>query len=191
MPKAIEDAVDDAIDATDASGGAARNDREADGVTVAVPLTEAALAAIFAHARRDYPRECCGVVYGSDRVREARNIQDELHAEDPRAFPRDARTAYHLDVASLLAMSKSLHAERAEDRARLVYHSHCDAGAYFSASDAAAAVIEGQPAYPVDHLVVAVGGTSAAAGRDAAAQFSWDARVGAYVETKRHRWPPI
>ncbi len=181
--------------AIDGTEGATGNDRAATGVVIA-EIAPAALAQIFAHARRDYPRECCGVLYGSDRVREARNIQDELHAEDPRAYPRDARTAYHLDVASLLAMSKSLHAQPPEERARLVYHSHCDVGAYFSASDHAAATIEGQPAYPVDHLVVAVSRADAAAADGPAAaaeaaQFSWDPKAGAYVETRRLRCAPI
>lgn len=178
------------IDATAGNEGAAEDVAAAQ---PAVELAPAALAAIRAHARRAYPRECCGVVYAAtgsalaDRVREAQNLQDQLHAEDPRRYPRDARTAYHLDLASLLAMSKSLHEPGAREIARLVYHSHCDAGAYFSASDHAAAVLDGQPAFPVDHLVVAV----SAAGAGEAAQFSWDARAARYVEVRRLRWASI
>lgn len=178
------------IDATAGNEGAAE---VVSAAPLVVELAASALAAIRAHARRAYPRECCGVVYSAtgsalaDRVREAHNLQDQLHAEDPRRYPRDARTAYHLDLASLLAMSKSLHDPGAREIARLVYHSHCDAGAYFSASDHAAAVLDGQPAYPVDHLVVAV----SAAGAGEAAQFSWDACASRYVEVRRLRWPSI
>jgi proteasome lid subunit RPN8/RPN11 len=146
-------------------------------------LSAEALAAIYAHAVREYPRECCGVVYqdaaGAWEVREGRNIQDELHAEDPGAFPRDGRTAYHLDVASLFELSRSL---QSDEPARLVYHSHCDVGAYFSASDQAAAGIDGQPAYPVEHLVVDV----RAEGVRGAVRFGWDGSAGAYVETRRY-----
>lgn len=186
--------VSKGIDATAGNEAAAETVASA---RPAVELAPAALAAIRAHARRAYPRECCGVVYAAsgaapgaalaDRVREAHNLQDQLHAEDPRRYPRDARTAYHLDVASLLAMSKSLHDPDAREVARVVYHSHCDAGAYFSASDHAAAVLDGQPAYPVDHLVVAVSAT----GAGEAAQFSWDAGAARYVEVRRLRWASI
>lgn len=148
-------------------------------------LTAEALAEIYAHAARAYPRECCGVVYGARRAREAgavregRNIQDELHAEDPEAFPRDARTAYQLDAASLFAMNRSL---ETETPAKVVYHSHCDVGAYFSASDQAAAQLGGEPIYPVEHVVIDV----AAQGARGAVQFGWDEDTRKYVEERRY-----
>lgn len=148
-------------------------------------LTAEALEALYAHAARAYPRECCGVVYGAAEerragtVREGQNLQDELHAEDPQEFPRDARTAYQLDVASLLEMNRSLGTEAP---ARIVYHSHCDVGAYFSASDQAAAQLAGEPLYPVEHVVIDVG----AGGSRGAVQFGWDARARVYVEVRRY-----
>ncbi|MFL6129962.1 MAG: Mov34/MPN/PAD-1 family protein, partial [Mycobacteriales bacterium] len=54
---------------------------------------------IYAHARREHPNECCGIVYGpkaqpvAARAVACVNIQNELHAEDPVQNPRDARTA--------------------------------------------------------------------------------------------------
>lgn len=151
----------------------------------ACELTADALAAIYAHAARAYPRECCGVVYGARQTREAgevregHNLQDELHAEDPAAFPRDARTAYQLDAASLFAMNRSL---ETETPAKLVYHSHGDVGAYFSASDQAAAQLGGARLYPVEHVVIDV----AAGGARGAVQFGWDEGARAYVEVWRY-----
>ena len=52
-------------------------------------LTPEALAEMYAHARRDYPNECCGIVFGpqgrghAGRAVACVNIQNELHAEDP------------------------------------------------------------------------------------------------------------
>ena len=77
-------------------------------------LSAGALREIYAHARRDYPKESCGVVYGprdqpgADRAAACQNIQDRLHAEDPVRFTRDARTAYNLDAGYILALQKSL-----------------------------------------------------------------------------------
>lgn len=147
------------------------------------PLPAEVLLELYAHARREAPRECCGVVYGEPLqepgarwlVRPARNIQDELHAEDPAAFPRTAATAYHLDAESLFALVRSL---GTAVPARVVYHSHLDAGAYFSATDQQAASLDGQPMYPVEHLVIDVRGGRARG----AAQFAWSAGAAAYVQ---------
>ena len=70
-------------------------------------LTEAALQAMCAHARREVPRECCGIVFGpkaeavADRATPCDNIQDRLHAEDPARFTRDARTAYNFEARDI------------------------------------------------------------------------------------------
>ncbi|MEZ4359665.1 MAG: Mov34/MPN/PAD-1 family protein [Kofleriaceae bacterium] len=152
------------------------------------PLPAEVLLELYAHARREAPRECCGVVYGEPLqepgarwlVRPARNIQDELHAEDPAAFPRTAATAYHLDAESLFALARSLGTAAP---ARVVYHSHLEAGAYFSATDQEAARLGARPAYPVEHLVIDVRG-----GRVwGAAQFAWSPAAAAYV--KVHSYP--
>ena len=59
-----------------------------------------------------------------------RNIQDELHARIPQRHPRDARTAYFIDPKDLLAIGR-LRGARATG-SPTIYHSHVDAGAYFS-----------------------------------------------------------
>jgi proteasome lid subunit RPN8/RPN11 len=148
-------------------------------------MTPEALAEIYAHARRDYPRECCGLVLGprgsdaADRVRPCRNIQDQLHAEDPAQHPRDARTAYNLDAGDLFALQKSL---RGDSPAKIVYHSHVEVGAYFSDTDQAAARMGDEPAYPVEYVVIDV----KADGAHGAAQFAWDEARRTYVEVRRY-----
>jgi proteasome lid subunit RPN8/RPN11 len=148
-------------------------------------LTPTALAALYEHAARDYPRECCGIVFGpkdqalADEARACRNIQDELHAEDPVTHTRDARTAYNLGAADLFALQKSLRGERP---AKIIYHSHVEVGAYFSPTDQAAAQFEGEPAYPVEYVVIDV----KADGTHGAVQFAWDELQKSYVEVDRY-----
>jgi adenylyltransferase/sulfurtransferase len=148
-------------------------------------LTPEALAELYAHARRDYPKECCGIVFGqrdgesADRVRPCENIQDQLHAEDPVTHARDARTAYNLGAGDLFALQKSL---RGQEPAKIVYHSHVDVGAYFSETDQAAARMDDEPAYPVEYVVVDV----RADGAREARQFAWDDEQRKYVEVRRY-----
>lgn len=144
-------------------------------------LSDAALRAICAHAAREVPRECCGIVFGpkgqpaADEARPCENIQDRLHAEDPVRFSRDARTAYNFDARDIFALQKSL---RGETPAKIVYHSHVDVGAYFSDTDQAAAQFDGEPAYPVEYVVVDV----TAAGARGAKQFAWSDAEKKYLE---------
>jgi adenylyltransferase/sulfurtransferase len=134
---------------------------------------------------RDYPKECCGIVFGprgqaiADKARNCTNIQDELHAEDPVLHTRDSRTAYNLGASDLFALQKSL---RGDTPAKIVYHSHVDVGAYFSDTDQAAARMGDEPAYPVEYLVIDV---SAGTVRGSA-QFVWDEAQRHYVEACRY-----
>jgi adenylyltransferase/sulfurtransferase len=140
-----------------------------------------ALAEIYAHARRDFPNECCGILFGprdqpiADRALACANIQDRLHVEDPARFARTAATAYNLDAPDLLKLQKSLRGDRP---AKLVYHSHVEVGAYFSETDQAAAVFDGEPSYPVEYLVVDV----RAGGAKGAMQFAWNPEKKLYTE---------
>lgn len=155
------------------------------GETIHPHLTPEALARIYEHARRDYPRECCGIVFGArdrptaDVVKPCLNIQDELHAADPALHRRDSRTAYNLGAGDLFVLQKSL---RGESPAKIVYHSHIDVGAYFSDTDQAAARMDDEPAYPVEYVVVDV----KADGAHGAAQFAWDEARRTYVEVRRY-----
>jgi proteasome lid subunit RPN8/RPN11 len=161
-------------------------------VTVVAPphpvLGPEALSEIYAHARRDYPFECCGIVFGpkgeprADRAQACRNIQNDLHSAEPAIHTRDARTAYNLGAGDLLKLGKSL---RGDEPAKIIYHSHVDIagdGCYFSATDQTAALMDGEPSYPVEYVVVDVRGD----GVRGAAQFCWDAGARAYVEVGRY-----
>ncbi len=144
-----------------------------------------AITNMCAHARRDYPKECCGIVFGptgsdvADEARPCENTQDLLHAEDPVANPRDARTAYNFGARDLFLLGKSLRGPRP---AKIIYHSHANVGAYFSDTDQAAAKMGDEPAYPVDYVVVDV----QADGTHGAVQFAWDAEARQYVEVRRY-----
>lgn len=145
------------------------------------------LLGIYDHARRAYPKECCGLVFGpraepavANRLVVCENVQDRLHAEDPVRFERDGRTAYSLDAHDLFTLQKSL---RGDEPVKVVYHSHADVGAYFSDTDQAAALFDGEPAYPVEYLVVDV----RADGTRGAKQFAWDADRKTFVEIGDYR----
>jgi adenylyltransferase/sulfurtransferase len=120
-------------------------------------LTPAELASIRRQAETEYPAECCGVLLvrpGSPpgrRLRPCRNIQDELHARDPERYARTSRTAYYIAHEDLLAISRE---QSAGWEVAVIYHSHVDAGAYFSETDRRNALVDGQPAYPGTVYVV-------------------------------------
>src|SRR6185436_12749465 len=80
----------------------------------------------------------------------------------PETYPRDARTAYNLAPRDVLALERSLSGERP---VKVIYHSHVDVGAYFSAEDVRAATFEGEPLYPVDYLVIDAGAAGARGAR--------------------------
>src|SRR5262250_2890512 len=111
-------------------------------------LTAEEYARVRSQAAVEYPAECCGVVMDKNGERlliPCRNIQDELHAKDPQRHPRDSRTAYYIDPKDLIAMGRR---EAQGYRVLTIYHSHIDAGAYFSATDKHNALIHSVPAFP-------------------------------------------
>jgi proteasome lid subunit RPN8/RPN11 len=141
-------------------------------------LTAAELEAIRAQAVEEYPFESCGVILsrGAERrLLRCRNAQNELHARDPVRHPRDARTAYYIDPKDLLRIGDL---ERQGFGVAVIYHSHIDAGAYFSETDRRQAVVGGEPAYPGAAYVV----TSVVGGAvEAVAAFRWDATCRDFV----------
>src|SRR5262245_7648851 len=74
-----------------------------------------------------------------------------MHAADPERYPRRARTAYFIDPKDLLAIGRR---EAQGYGVAVIYHSHIDAGAYFSATDRQNALVDGTPAYPDTIYVV-------------------------------------
>lgn len=135
-------------------------------------LTAGELGTITRHGVDEYPREACGavLVHGPRRVLlRCHNDQDELHARDPLRYPRDARTAYHIADADRLRMVRM---ENDGFATAVIYHSHVDAGAYFSPTDKRQALLNGEAMYPdTTYVVVSVVNRRA----EAVAAFRWDA----------------
>jgi len=153
---------------------------------LAIPLP--LLEQIYAHARRCFPAECCGYLAGAngvDTIVECRNAQ--LDGDHPTQPARGADTGFVIAGAELIAFAKSFDTARP---ARVVYHSHTNGRAYFSAVDRDIAISRAMeettnaavwPTYPVQHLVVGV----TELGIVETAQFAWDGSARDYVEVAR------
>jgi proteasome lid subunit RPN8/RPN11 len=105
-------------------------------------------------------REACGFLIRRDgklHVVEIDNAADRYHAVDPARFPRTSRDSYLMDPKAQLRVHRELEAWGGE--IAVVWHSHVEVGAYFSAKDRADAVVDGAPAVPgAEYLVLGVRG---------------------------------
>jgi len=145
-------------------------------------LSEDEWARVREQAEAEYPAECCGVLLTRADAEPHRlllpckNVQNELHAKDPQRHPRDARTAYFIDPKDLLAIGRREGQGYGVD---VIYHSHIDAGAYFSATDKQNALMNGEPFYPAATYVV----VSVMEGKVADSRaFVWQPGVREFVE---------
>ena len=136
-------------------------------------------------AEKEYPNEACGIVIGPKGIHKAigvfpiRNIQDELHAQDPQRYPREAKTAYQMDPKEVKIVEKE--AASKDFEIKLFYHSHPDHGVYFSEEDRAIACPWGEPSYPeVGHVVISVEKGKAVA----ASEFFWNPEKKDFEERK-------
>jgi proteasome lid subunit RPN8/RPN11 len=148
-------------------------------------LPQALLEKVYAEARAAYTRdeESCGLLVGPavdplvlDGIVPMKNRANALHALDSETYPRTGRMYFDIDP---LAFDRTLRAQEAEGRpGKVLYHSHLDAGAYFSETDAAATTMGGhEPVYDLAYLV-----TSVRAGAIAEhALFVWDAATRVFV----------
>ncbi|MFO0616649.1 MAG: Mov34/MPN/PAD-1 family protein [Polyangiaceae bacterium] len=141
-----------------------------------VVVTAAALDAIDRDARERYARdeEACGYVSGPaedallcDEVVALENLANKLHRLDPETYFRTAREFFAFNEKRF---DDAVRAGAANGRpVKVLYHSHVDVGAYFSATDAAVLslgeppAVEGGPstlgpgpAWPLAFLVCAV-----------------------------------
>jgi proteasome lid subunit RPN8/RPN11 len=150
-----------------------------------VELGAEMIQAIVEHGEREYPSEACGLILASradghlTRVVPLKNVQDRYHARDPAQFPRTSRDAFRVDELERLRILEA--AEASGEVERAIYHSHCDAGAYFSPEDRAMAVVDGAELAPgALYLVVSIRGGKR---RDMAA-FRFDAARRAFEEAR-------
>jgi len=141
------------------------------------------LQAIYRQAVEEYPGECCGLLtQGEDgepaRVHRCANIQNQLHAKDPKQFALDSRRAYYVEPRSQIQIITA--AEEAGGWVSGFYHSHVDCDACFSAEDRERAVVWGQPAYAgAAYLVVSVFADGVRGHR----VFAWDENGSDFAET--------
>jgi proteasome lid subunit RPN8/RPN11 len=146
-----------------------------------VAIPRHVLATIYEHARGAFPDECCGYLIGPrdgavDAAVLCRNAQRD--GEHPTAPERDADTGFVIGGRELLDFARSFDGARP---ARVVYHSHTNGRAYFSAVDREVAASGSGPHYPVQHLVLGV----TAGGLTEAAQFAWSDEAREFVEVAR------
>jgi [CysO sulfur-carrier protein]-S-L-cysteine hydrolase len=132
-------------------------------------------AKILDDCRGSYPNEACGYILRKDGALHTvvgENQQDRYHALDPTTYRRTGRTAFKLNEM------KIARAIEAGGELVCIYHSHCDAGAYFSNEDVDCALLDGEPLFPgVAYLVVSVYGGDLRATE----LYGFDRKVGTYA----------
>ena len=119
------------------------------------------MEAIEQDALRCYPSEACGFVFGPadepellDEMRVEENEADKYHKLDPETFPRTSEMYFKINE---LRAARTFEQASADGRPlKVIYHSHCDAGAYFSDEDAATFAHDGQLMWPCAFIVVSV-----------------------------------
>jgi [CysO sulfur-carrier protein]-S-L-cysteine hydrolase len=115
-------------------------------------------------ARTSYARdeESCGFLIGPaaeprrlDGIVPMVNRANMLHRLDPEQYPRTGRT--YFDVDSMKFESAIARQAAADRPVKVLYHSHLDVGAYFSATDAEVAKMgQGQPPWDLAYLVTSI-----------------------------------
>ena len=124
-------------------------------------ITKDVMAELEAHALGCYPSECCGFVSGPvvqvarlDSSRREENEADKYHKLDPETFPRTSNTYFKINE---LRAAKAFDAgEKQGHPIKVIYHSHCDAGAYFSKEDSATFADGGLLMWPCAFIVLSV-----------------------------------
>lgn len=145
---------------------------------------------IYREARTAYPTECCGWLSGatdSTVVASIRRcVNDQSSKTHPSVADRTAETAYNLSGADLLELNRSLDSETP---ARVIYHSHPNGRAYLSETDREVATSPwgGEPAYPVQQLVVGIDAHRVVE----AALFAWSGEADGFVEIARYEGTEI
>ena len=124
-------------------------------------IQKSVMEEIERHALEEYPSESCGFVFGPSDVpdlldgsQREENEADKYHKLDPETFPRTSEMYFKINE---LRAARTFEAGEAGERpVKVIYHSHCDAGAYFSEEDAATFANSGLLMWPCAFIVVSV-----------------------------------
>ena len=152
------------------------------GITIAREIAERVDAEACAAFARD--EESCGLLLGPsaepllvDAIVPMENRANKLHELDPETYPRTGRMYFDLDP---LKFERAVREGEGSGRpVKVLYHSHLDVGAYFSETDAQAAMMGGDaPSYDLAYLVTSV----RAGGVDDRKLFVWDPARKSFVE---------
>jgi [CysO sulfur-carrier protein]-S-L-cysteine hydrolase len=138
-------------------------------------------------ARHTYAKdeESCGFLVGPavdgrrvDGIVPMVNRANALHKLDPETFPRTARMYFDIDS---MKFESAIRRGDVEGRpVKVLYHSHLDAGAYFSPTDAEVAKMgQGEPPWDLAYLVTSV----RSAGVDDRKLFVWEPGTRSFVES--------
>ena len=139
-------------------------------------------------ARLAYSRdeESCGFLFGPledpwrlDGMVPMPNRANLLHRLDPERYPRTGRTYFDIDS---MKFEEAMARFEAENRpVKVLYHSHLDAAAYFSATDAEVAKMgQGEPPWDIAYLVTSV----RRGGVDDRKLFVWDPSTQTFAEAR-------
>jgi proteasome lid subunit RPN8/RPN11 len=150
-------------------------------------IARAVLEQVNDEARSAYERdeESCGFLVGPagvprlvDGVVPMVNRANALHRLDPEQYPRTGRTYFDIDS---MKFETAIRQGGAEQRpVKVLYHSHLDAGAYFSPTDAEVAKMgQGEPPWDLAYLVTSVRGGQV----DDRKLFIWDPGARAFTES--------
>lgn len=159
-------------------------------ITGNLVMNRSLLDRVYAEACEAYARdeESCGLLIGRkeeprvlDGIVPLENRANKLHAKDPEAYPRTGRM--YFDINPMVFARELREGEAAGRPVKVLYHSHLDAGAYFSETDAATATMGGdEPAYDLAYLV-----TSIYSGEVRAHElFVWSLDAHAFVSSPLH-----
>ncbi|MGA3119517.1 MAG: Mov34/MPN/PAD-1 family protein [Polyangiaceae bacterium] len=127
-------------------------------------IPRSVLDRIDEEARRSYAadEESCGFLVGPaqdglriDGVVPMVNRANRLHRFDPEQYPRTGRTYFDIDSRKF---EEAIGRGESDGRpVKVLYHSHLDVGAYFSATDADVAKMgQGEPPWDLAYLVTSV-----------------------------------
>jgi proteasome lid subunit RPN8/RPN11 len=151
-------------------------------------IARSVLERVNEEARLAYGRdeESCGFLVGPagdasriDGIMPMVNRANALHKLDPETYPRTGHTYFDIDS---MKFEGAIRRGEVEGRpVKVLYHSHLDVGAYFSATDAEVAKMgQGEPPWDLAYLVTSV----RASGVDDRKLFVWNPETRTFAESR-------